>query len=146
MELHNLHRAGQLIGAGLSTEEISGLEVATLQRKTEENLIGKVSFWGKIYGSKSDYLIVYNINPTLDFPDKKYYYCTTSDYTLKAFPPLKEEYVTQASKLTSAFLGEPSFFAYNGEDPDAVDDPDAPPVEKFREVHRLLYTVQKNRP
>ena len=74
MDLHNIHRAGQLIGACLSTEETSGLEVAMLQRKTEENLIGKMSFWGKIYGSKSDYLIVFNINPTMEFPDKKYYY------------------------------------------------------------------------
>jgi hypothetical protein len=56
---------------------------------------------------------------------------------------LSKEYEEEAKKVTSAFTGDPSFFAFNGEDPDAVpDDPDLPPVERFREVHRLSYTVK----
>ena len=31
--------------------------------------------------------------------------------------------------------------AYNGADP-VEDDPEGPPVEKFRELHRLSYTVK----
>lgn len=70
------------------------------------------------------------------------YLCsTTSDYTLKALPPISAEYRAEADKITSAFLGDPSFFAYNGEDPEP-EDPDAPPVERFREVHRLTQTVE----
>lgn len=71
-------------------------------------------------------------------------YSTSSDFTLRALPYLTEEYTKQAEKITSAFLGDPSFFAYNGEDPDAEpeeEDPDAPPVERFREMNRLTYTV-----
>jgi radial spoke head protein 9 len=57
-------------------------------------------------------------------------------------PHLPEDYVKQAEKITTAFLGDPSFFAYNGEEPEP-EDPEAPPVERFREVHRLAWTVQK---
>lgn len=70
-------------------------------------------------------------------------YSTTSQYTLKAFPSLSEDYSFQASKITSAFTGDPSFFAYNGEEEEEEqEDPDAPPIERFREIHRLAYTVQ----
>lgn len=41
----------------------------------------------------------------------------------------------------TAFTGDPSFFAYNGEEPEP-EDPEAPPVERFREIHRLAYTVK----
>ena len=71
------------------------------------------------------------------------YFSTTSDYTLRACPPLPEEYKSIAAGITSAFLGDPSFFAYNGEEPEP-EDPEAPPVERFRECHRLTFTVEVN--
>jgi radial spoke head protein 9 len=133
-----------LTGVCLNTEEVAGLEVAMMKRKMEENLKGKMFFWGKIYGSTQDYLIVYNIDPFTEFPDKKYYYCTPSDYLLRALPPLSKEYEEMAEKLRVPFTGDPSFFAFNGEDPDAEpEDPDAPPVERFKEVNRLSYAVKK---
>lgn len=55
-------------------------------------------------------------------------------------PFLTEEYEKTAKKIFTPFLGDPSFFAYNGEDPEP-EDPEAPPVERFREVHRLAYNV-----
>lgn len=55
-------------------------------------------------------------------------------------PHLPEDYVKQAAKIMTPFLGDPSFFAYNGEDPEP-EDPEAPPVERFREVHRLAFTI-----
>lgn len=69
---------------GLNIEEISGLEVAMLQRKLEENLPGKMYFWGKVFGTTQDYLIVYTINPFAIFPDKTYYFwlvLTHCDYS-----------------------------------------------------------------
>ncbi len=63
-----------MAGRGLSTEEYAGLEVSMMQRKLEENLTGKMCFWGKIEGSTQDYLVVYNINPNTEFPEKKYYF------------------------------------------------------------------------
>ena len=74
MDLNQLPQVGPLQGNTLNVEEVSGLEVAMLQRKLQENLVGKLSFWGKIYGSTQDYLIVYHVNPFDEFPDKKFYF------------------------------------------------------------------------
>ncbi len=142
MELKNVHRTGPMLGKGLSTEEHSGLEVACMQRKLEENLPGKMYFWGKIEGSTQDYLVVYNVDPNAEFPDKKYYFCSGSDFVLRAMPALTAEYSAQADAIKVAFTGDPSFYAYNGEEQEP-EDPDAPPVERFREVHRLARTVAK---
>lgn len=74
MELNHIPRLGPVINSTLNPEEHSGLEVAMLQRKLQENLNGKMFFWGKIYGNTQDYLIVYNINPFSEFPVKKFYF------------------------------------------------------------------------
>ena len=74
MDLHAIHRIAPISGFGLSIEEFSGLEVATAVRKLEENLVGKMQFWGKIFGTTQDYLIIYHVDPFAEFPDKKYYY------------------------------------------------------------------------
>jgi hypothetical protein len=37
-------------------------------------LPGKMYFWGKIFGTTQDYLIVHNIDPYAAFPEKKYYF------------------------------------------------------------------------
>ena len=74
MELNNTYKIGPMHGQALNIEELSGLEVAMLQRKLQENLVGKMLFWGKIFGSTQDYLIVYHVNPFDEFPDKKFYY------------------------------------------------------------------------
>jgi hypothetical protein len=133
---------GEIIGNGLSFEETSGLEVAMMQRKLQENLTGKLMFWGKVYGTTQDYLIVYATDPFKEFPDKTFYFCTTSKYTLQALPPISDEYRNTAEAIKTPFLGDPSFFSYNGEEA-GDEDPDAPPVERFREIHRLTQTVQK---
>jgi hypothetical protein len=74
MELKSLARLGPMSGRGLSIEETSGLEVAALQRQLEENLTGRMYFWGKIEGNTQDYLVCYNVNPHAVFPEKKYYF------------------------------------------------------------------------
>jgi hypothetical protein len=141
MELQNAARLGPLAGACLSTEELSGLEVAVVERKLEENLVGKIYFWGKIYGSTQDYLVVFNVNPLADFPDKVYYFCTTSNYKLSILPTLSADYIAKAEALKMQFTGDPSVFTFNGEEAEP-EDPEAPPVERFRELHRLAYTVK----
>jgi len=144
MELSNISRISALCGNTLNLEEVAGLEVAILQRRREESLVGRLLFWGKIYGSTQDYLVVVHVDgtPSSDFPTKKYYYCTTSDYTLRAAPTLSEEYETQADSITSQFTGDPSFMAYNGLEPEEIEE-GAPPIERFREVHRVSYIVQQ---
>jgi hypothetical protein len=74
MELQHLERVSPVSVNSLNIEEVSGLEVAMLQRKREENLPGRLLFWGKIFGATQDYLIVLYIDTTTEYPSKKYYY------------------------------------------------------------------------
>ena len=74
MDLQNVSKVNAPSGFCLSIEELSGLEVAILQRKREENLIGQLSFWGKVFGVTQDYLVVLLIDSAFEFPTKKYYY------------------------------------------------------------------------
>lgn len=55
-----------------------------------------------------------------------------------------DDYETIAKKITTRFRGEPSFFAYNGED-ESEPEPEegAAPVERFIEMNRLAYIVKK---
>jgi len=64
---------------------------------------------------------------------------------LRVLPkPLPKEYEALAEALNVPFTGDASFFAYNGEEAEEPDpdNPDAPPAERFRELHRLSYTVK----
>lgn len=72
MELSQIDRAGPS-GCTLNIEERAGLEAAMLKRKLEEGL-DKMYFWGKVFGIESDYLIVFAIVPSDDFPAKKFYF------------------------------------------------------------------------
>ena len=74
MEVHNIQRIAPFTGHTLNQEEVSGLEVGILQRRLEENLTGKVFFWGKIFGSKQDYTVIYCLDTLTEFPVKKYFY------------------------------------------------------------------------
>ena len=75
------------------------------------------------------------------FSYKYFAYSTPSNYYLKALPVISKEYEKLAEEITARFVGDASFFAYNGEEAEEID-PDAPPVERFRELHRLSYVVR----
>ena len=85
---------------------------------TTFSLTGKMQFWGKIFGSSQDYLIVQCMDLYGEFPGKFFYYCNPSNYYLRALPPLSKEYEDIAQVLSTRFTGDASFFAYNGEDPE----------------------------
>lgn len=69
-----MHRIGPVLGFCLNVEETSGLEVAMLQRQLQENLPGRMFFWGKINGTTQDYLLAYNVDDFAEFPDRKFYF------------------------------------------------------------------------
>ena len=74
MELHKIQHVGPLQGNTLNVEEVAGLEVAMTQRQLQENLVGTMYFWGKIFGSVQDYLVVFHTNPFDEFPDRRFYF------------------------------------------------------------------------
>eukprot|EP00615_Pteridomonas_danica_P003138 CAMPEP_0114347878 /NCGR_PEP_ID=MMETSP0101-20121206/14271_1 /TAXON_ID=38822 ORGANISM="Pteridomonas danica, Strain PT" /NCGR_SAMPLE_ID=MMETSP0101 /ASSEMBLY_ACC=CAM_ASM_000211 /LENGTH=273 /DNA_ID=CAMNT_0001485489 /DNA_START=34 /DNA_END=855 /DNA_ORIENTATION=+ len=129
-------------GNTLSMEEKAAMQISMLQRSREEN-VGKLYFWGKIMGETNDYLIAYALSPTFGFPTKKFFYCTTGDFTLGQIPPVTPEWAKMASAISMPFRGEPSLplLADGTEgDPDEVEG-DGPPPERFREMHRLSFVV-----
>lgn len=74
MDLNSLSKIAPVSGQTLNIEEISGLESAMVERKLEEKLTGKFQFWGKIFGSTQDYLIVQCMDLYSEFPEKTFYF------------------------------------------------------------------------
>ena len=62
---------------------------------------------------------------------------TTSDYVLKALPTISSEYVEFAEKLKSTFTGDPSFFAFNGDEEETQQDEEVL-------FHHQIYYVPKS--
>lgn len=60
-------------GYTLNVEERAGLEVAMNKRSLEDGL-REVLFWGKVYGDDDDYLVVYGFGESADFPRKRFYF------------------------------------------------------------------------
>lgn len=67
-------------------------------------------------------------------------YSTTGTYVLKQLPELTEEYTNKAKAINSRFKGDPSFPLEGGAE--AEEGEENPTTERFREIHRLTYTVQ----
>jgi len=125
-------------GMCLSVEEKAGLEIATVQRKNDEQM-GEIYFWGKIQGTTEDYLICYGLLPSYDYPQKKFWFCTTSNYVLQQMPVIDAEMTAKAEAVEGMFSGEPDrpleeTPEETGDDPEAAKD-------VFREEHRLAQTV-----
>lgn len=59
---------------------------------------------------------------------------------LKQLPDLTEDYISKAKAINSRFKGDPSFPLEGGTE--AEEGEENPTNEKFREIHRLTYTVQ----
>lgn len=157
MELRNIDRIAPLTGHVLNAEEVVGLENAMLMTKLNEQLNNDLKFWGKVFGKANDYLVVQYVNKYAKFPafpSKKYYFCTTADFTLRALDSIaeKKEHKAKAAELLGHFEGDPGFYKYSEEveedevDP-ATEDEEGNPLppkqdNKFREVHRLAYIVE----
>lgn len=142
-------------GYCLTVEEKSALKVSMLQRARQEKIAGKMLFWGKIFGEMNDYIVVYTLVPTAGFPERRYFYCTTTNAVLKAMPAMTDEFVELAKASAGRFSGEPDKPLGVQEEQDegeedeegAEDGPEdgggeeKPKKERFAEHHRLAYTV-----
>eukprot|EP00638_Chattonella_subsalsa_P005870 CAMPEP_0117760688 /NCGR_PEP_ID=MMETSP0947-20121206/16789_1 /TAXON_ID=44440 /ORGANISM="Chattonella subsalsa, Strain CCMP2191" /LENGTH=222 /DNA_ID=CAMNT_0005581447 /DNA_START=624 /DNA_END=1289 /DNA_ORIENTATION=- len=141
MELDHISKVGPSCGYTLSVDEKSGLSVSMLQRQREEVFLTRLQFWGKVIGIEDDYLICFALLPAEDLPLKKFYYCTCKDYTLRQMPELTDEYKKMAAEITTRFKGDPSLPLDGGEEEEEEGE-EAQLKERFREIHRLTYTIQ----
>lgn len=142
-----MDRLAPFSGRVLHPEQYAGLEMAMLKIKLQENLNNDLEFWGQIMGKTQDYLICQYVNRYSEFPHKKFYFCTTSDYNLRSFPAISMEFEKQAGSMLTILEGDPSFFKYNDAVEDDVQeeegDSETPKQDsKFREIHRLAYIVK----
>lgn len=133
-------------GFTLSTSERAGLQSSMLQRREEEAL-PELLFWGKVFGNENDYLVCHALCPPQpedgEFPIRRYYFATSSDPTLRQFPVLSDAYKKLAQELPKGmrFKGDPSLpLDADPEEPEEEEE-GKPPPERFRELHRLAYTV-----
>jgi len=122
-------------GQCLSVEEKAGLEIAMVQRANDEQF-SSMYFWGKIQGTTDDYLIAYGLLPSYDYPQKKFFFCTSSNYTLQQMPVIDAELTQKAEAVEGMFSGEPDKPLE-----EVSEDPEAAPKNIFREEHRLAQTV-----
>eukprot|EP00611_Tribonema_gayanum_P031884 TRINITY_DN9339_c0_g1_i1.p1 TRINITY_DN9339_c0_g1~~TRINITY_DN9339_c0_g1_i1.p1 ORF type:complete len:308 (-),score=61.32 TRINITY_DN9339_c0_g1_i1:89-937(-) len=137
------------IGYSLSQGERAGLQVSMVQRQQEESLSMPLKFWGKLLADEADYLICYSLRaPELEegiFPMRQYYYATSNDTLLRQMPTLSAEQKSLAAAVPKGqrFKGDPSLpldAEPEEEEADESEEPKAAP-ERFRELHRLAYTV-----
>ena len=67
-------------------------------------------FWGKVNGLNSDYYIALGISYSerYEFPEKKFYWCCSSDMTFVEFPALNKQHETLYDSLSTLnFTGDP---------------------------------------
>eukprot|EP00968_Pinguiococcus_pyrenoidosus_P016321 scaffold1557_cov246-Pinguiococcus_pyrenoidosus.AAC.15 len=122
-----------------------------LKRQREEKLPGPLQLWGKIFGEVNDYIVVFYLVATTSFPQRQYFYCTTTNPTLKAMPPLSPEFLDKAKATEGRFSGEPD--RPLGEEAAADEEEEAPEEDEeggekpkkevFAEHHRLAYVVSR---
>lgn len=131
-------------GQGLTIEERAALEVG-MQRRTNEEGLANVMYWGKITGTDHDYHIAIGYLPAKGVPTKKFFFCTTNNLVLQAMPDLPAEFAAKCGGLTGRFKGDPSLLLEGEDEEDKGDEEDEEGADrppKFSEVHRLAYTVQ----
>lgn len=94
-------------GQGLNVEEKAALEVELSKRRLEEGF-DRVFFWGRITGTDADYLVVYGLENSEEWPKKKFYFCTTKNFELQSFGELTPEFRERSAELNTRFKGDPT--------------------------------------
>jgi radial spoke head protein 9 len=94
------------------------LELA-LQRLQGQTTADEVLFWGKINGLDKDYFIALTVtyNGNYEFPDKKFYFTTSANYTFAEMPDLNEQHRDAVDKMNDFFTGNPTTILINVEKP-----------------------------
>jgi len=105
-------------------------------------------FWGRVFGTTCDYLVVCGVLTTSEFPERKWFYTTTKELSLVQMPLATAEVMAQAEALASTrFVGSPG--QVMGADADAPEEEEEldeegnpkPAKARFSEAHRLAATV-----
>lgn len=141
--------AGQ--GHTLNVEELTAINSGLSKKQSDEKL-DKIYFWGKVFGSTSDYYVAYGIREDesqFEFPTKSFFYAT-DNFEFTELPTITEEdadkiaELLDAGKVAMQLAGEPGAPLEppaeggegEGEGADAAE-----PVKVLTEQHRLAQLV-----
>lgn len=143
----NISQLGKIstFGNGLNVEERVAMKAAIMKARAEG--AGHVKFWGKISGTKKDYIICCSNDNSTVFPSKNFYYSQSGDWELKKLVKgqLSPAQLATAQKLHSTYRFEGDAAKPIGEEvkeelKEGDDDITAADVT-YREVHHLAYVV-----
>ena len=140
-------------GVTLSIEERLKLET-TLDQLNADIKCDEMLFWGKIMVVEKDYYIAtalyYKEHPY--FPQKKYFFCSSSNFVFSELPEIQEHHLKDFSKFNTYFIGNPDIIlekyddgARNIIDEDEIEKGSFKPVLKKKnltESDRLSFVVR----
>jgi radial spoke head protein 9 len=68
------------------------MALSQLLNSSAETEFEDLLFWGKLQGLNGDYYVAMGLVFTgrYEFAEKRFYYCTSSDFTFRAFPTLND--------------------------------------------------------
>jgi len=89
----------------------------------QEEEVEEMLFWGKINGLNRDYYIAMGIcySGLWEFPDKTFYWASSTDFKFTAFPKLNDQHKDQVDTITDLFTGMPEKVLIKIEEPAVVE-------------------------
>lgn len=138
MELVDLEFGLKAVASGgnvLNIAELTGLQAGLTMLKAKDNF-SSIFFWGKIYGTTTDYYIAYGLKDAGGEVLTKSFYCAGADFDFMALQPPTEEVADSviALDLRKPLSGTPSAGLDLGEE--------EPPMQ-LTEADRLAQLVQE---
>ena len=65
-------------------------------------------FWGKVLGAEKDYYIALAVfYKGYKFPKKKFYFCSSSNFSFSELPEIQKHHLKEFSKFNTYFIGNP---------------------------------------
>ena len=74
-------------------------------------------FWGKLQGLNGDYYVAVGLVYTgrYEFAEKRFYYCTSGDFTFRPFPALNDQHKDKYDKINTILTGNPKLVLPGGQ-------------------------------
>ena len=133
-------------GVTFHMEERMSLDLALAQLKSD-TAFSDILFWGKVNGTVKDYYVALALDfANLDegFPRKKFFWCSSSNFSFSALPEVISKHVSKFEQMNTYFTGEYDRTLIEGVGPATVIDEDMGlilPPKSVTELDRLSYVV-----
>ena len=94
-------------GVALNIDERVQLELG-LEKLANQESCDELLFWGKVIGTAKDYYLALAVDyqGKYEFPQKTFYWCSSSNFTFSEMPELNEQHADAVDKMNACFSGE----------------------------------------